>query len=359
MMDNLYYLLALNRMPRVGPRTVRALLNQWPKLESLFALSRDELFACGLSERLVHALSHIDTSAIESDYAWLNQHKNRFILTIEHPHYPASLKEISDPPPVLYAEGQLECLMLPSVAIVGTRRPTVTGVEIAKQFAAGLSSHGLVIVSGLAQGIDAAAHEGCLKESGKTIAVFGTGIDRVYPRQHHALVERIKISGLILSEFPLTSPPIAGHFPRRNRIISGVSSAVLVVESAVPSGTLLTARLALEQNREVMAIPGSIRNPKASGCHHLLQQGARLVTRLQDVLDVFSLEETKKQVKKAPTREATLQHLLCCIGDDVATVDQLVVRSGQSVEDVVCGLMELEIEGVIQSLPSGYMRCAC
>ncbi len=357
-MDNLYYLLALNRMPNIGPKTAQKLLLRWPNLEVLFNLSTSELLAHGLSERLISAFKKIDHAGVDSDYTWCHQQKNRFILTWEDEDYPSVLKEIFDPPFILYAEGELSCLQEPTLAIVGTRDPSSLGVDIAKQFAMELSLHGLTIVSGLARGIDAAAHEGCLSGTGKTVAVLGNGIDRVYPKQHRGLLARVKDTGLVLSEFPLGTPPIAGHFPRRNRIISGVSSAILVVESAVLSGSLVTARLALEQNREVMAVPGSIRNPKTAGCHYLLQQGARIVTTLQDVLDVFSLEETKKQfVKKAGSMENALQHLLHCMGDGITTVDQLAIRSGRLVEDIICDLMELEIEGVIQSLPSGYVRC--
>lgn len=357
--DNFYYLLALNHMPGFGPKTVQKLLVKWPKLQDLFALSAPELAGHGFSERFISILKKFDPKVVESDYTWLEQQENRFILTLEDLRYPALLKEIYDPPPVLYAEGELSCLNSPCLAIVGTRKPTVSGLDIAKEFSATLSLHGLTIVSGLAKGIDAAAHQGCLNKRGRTIAVLGTGIDKIYPRNHAFLAESIKENGLLLSEFPRTCPPMARHFPRRNRIISGVSSAVLVVESAVPSGSLLTARLALEQNREVMAIPGSIRNPMAAGCHSLLQQGAKVVTRPQDVLDVFSIEETKTQQKReADSLETVLQRLLRCMGEGVTTVDQLMIRSGRSMEDIVCDLMELEIEGVIRSLPSGYVRCA-
>jgi DNA processing protein len=358
LVDNLYYLLALNRMPHVGPRTVRKLLSQWPNLETLFQLSEDELRAHGLPERLIFALKKIDHRGIESDYLWCGRSSNRFILTLSDPSYPVALREIFDPPFVLYAEGDLSSLFFPCLAMVGTREPSIAGVNVAKEFATQLARHPLTIVSGLAKGIDAAAHQGCLDGQGKTIAVLGTGIDRVYPAAHGSLYAKIKETGLILTEFPLGAPPIAGHFPRRNRIISGISMAVLVVESAIPSGSLLTARLALEQNREVMAVPGSIKNPKAAGCHYLLQQGAKLVTELEDILDVFSLEETKRRhLENPPLFGAKLQHLLDCMGDSVITVDQLAIRSGRLVADVVCDLITLELEGAVSSLPSGYMRC--
>ncbi len=358
-MDNFHYLLALNHTRRFGPRTIQKLLQKWPNLEKFFSLSFSELAEHGFSEKFIQTVKKIDYASVESDCEWLRQQDNRFIVTFEDPLYPRLLKEIYAPPPVLYGEGDWSCLDSSCLAIVGTRKPSVSGFEIAKEFSEVLASLGLVIVSGLARGIDAAAHQGALNGNGRTIAVLGTGVDKVYPKNHVDLVKKIKKSGLLISEFPRTSPPMAGHFPRRNRIISGVSSAVLVVESAVPSGSLLTARLALEQNRDVMAVPGYVRNPMAAGCHALLQQGARLVTKPQDVLDVFSIEETKTQQKKeTDSPETASQRLLRCMGEGVTTVDQLVIRSGLSMEDIVCDLMELEIEGVVRSLPSGYVRCA-
>lgn len=356
--DNQYYLLALNRMHQVGPKTVLKLLKYWPKLHELFRLSSHELRLAGLSSALVSAVTSFDKYAIDLDLQWVNAKNNRALLTLDDTNYPALLKEIYDPPPVLYAEGSLDCFLQPTLGIVGTRNPSITGAEIAKQFAYELAQAGLTIVSGLARGIDAAAHQGCLLANGKTVAVMGTGMGCIYPRQHVSLVEKMIETGLVLTEFPLKSPPIAGHFPRRNRIISGLSLSLLVVESAIRSGSLLTARLAMEQNRDVMAVPGSIRNPQTAGCHRLLQQGAKLVTSVQDVLEDLSIERVKKQLNgEVFSTTNTQERLLHDMGDALIAVDQLVMLSGRSVEDIICDLVELELDGLVQSLPGGYMRC--
>jgi DNA processing protein len=356
--DNQYYFLALNRMPKVGFKTIKKLLQRWPVLDELFQISVEELMEAGLSTRLATAIATYDKRGVELDYQWMRAGENRTILTLEDENYPMLLQEIYDPPPVLYAQGQLDCFLQPTLGIVGTRNPSVCGSEIARQFSYELAQAGLTIVSGLARGIDAQAHQGCLQAQGKTIAVMGTGMDCIYPRQHVKLVEKIVQSGLILTEFPLKTPPIAGHFPRRNRIISGLSLSLLVVESAIRSGSLSTARLALEQNRDVMAVPGSIRNPKTAGCHHLLQQGAKLVTSVHDVLEGLSIEHEKKQIHRAfANLKDTQEQLLVLMGDELITVDQLVIRSKRSVESILCDLVELELDGIVQSMPGGYMRC--
>ena len=241
--------------------------------------------------------------------------------------------------------------------MVGTRKPSIMGSETAWRFAFELAGKNITIVSGLALGIDAQAHSGCLAAGGKTIAVMGTGIDCIYPRRHVQLADKIGENGLLLSELPLQSPPIAGHFPRRNRIISGLSLSTLVVEAAVRSGSLITARLACEQNRDVLAIPGSIYNPQARGCHHLLQQGAKLVTTSNDVLDELGIDYTKVVPEFVNTLASENKNLVKCIGFEVTTVDQIITRSGLNVEKVVCNLAELELQGVVKAIPGGYMRC--
>ena len=279
------------------------------------------------------------------------------MLTWDDPEYPPLLKEIHDPPPVLYAIGDLLSFQQPTVAMVGTRKPSIMGSETAWRFAFELAGKNITIVSGLALGIDAQAHSGCLAAGGKTIAVMGTGIDCIYPRRHVQLADKIGENGLLLSELPLQSPPIAGHFPRRNRIISGLSLSTLVVEAAVRSGSLITARLACEQNRDVLAIPGSIYNPQARGCHHLLQQGAKLVTTSNDVLDELGIDYTKVVPEFVNTLASENKNLVKCIGFEVTTVDQIITRSGLNVEKVVCNLAELELQGVVKAIPGGYMRC--
>lgn len=356
-MSNKSYLVALNKIPFIGPRTVAKLLQRWPDLSEMFRLSHTELEKLGFSARLTTAIKQFDFKDIEADLRW-QEPNNHHLLTLEDENYPLLLKEIPDPPTVLYAIGDLSCLNHPTIAIVGSRKPSIVGSETAKRFAEELAANQLTIISGLALGIDKQAHEGCLQADGRTIAVMGTGIDRIYPRQHQLLAEKICHKGLLLSEFSLKTPPIAGHFPRRNRIISGLSLATLVVEAAIKSGSLITARFALEQNRDVLAIPGSILNPQARGCHYLVQQGAKLVTEIQDVLDELGLvskQVTENTILSLATDD---QNLVKCIGFETTTVDKIIARSGLSVEEVVKSLATLELQGIVQAVPGGYMRCA-
>lgn len=357
-MNNLAYYLAFNRMEKVGPRTVAKLKIRWPDLRPLFEHSVNELIQEGLSSSLAQTIAEFDLNLVQEDLKWLAQAEDHHILTWDSAEYPAILKEITDPPIVLYAKGQLACLNAPKLAIVGSRNPTVTGSENARQFAKAIASHGVAIVSGLALGIDAQAHQGCLESSGQTIAVMGTGIDRIYPQRHSVLAQKITKNGLLMSEFPLRSPPIAGHFPRRNRIISGLSLCILVVESAIKSGSLITARMALEQNRDVLAIPGSIHNPLARGCHYLLQQGAKLVTSVADVLEELQIDSEQQTADKAILPLASEnKNLVKFIGFEMTTVDQIILRSGCTIEQVTCELAELELNGAVVSVPGGYMRC--
>jgi len=355
-MTNTLYFLALNRIEGIGPRTVSKLLARWPCLEELFGLSCEAMQKAKVSELVARAISTFDLSQVEADWRW-QETKRHHILTWEDEAYPALLKEIHDPPPVLYAMGDITALQQPTVAMVGTRHPSVTGSETAWRFASELARHGITIVSGLALGIDAQSHRGCLEAQGQTIAVMGTGIDTIYPKRHQALAEKITEKGLLLSQFPLKSPPIAGHFPLRNRIISGLSLCILVVEAAIKSGSLITARLALEQNRDVLAIPGSIYNQQTKGCHYLLQQGAKLVTSSHDVLDELGIntESVASRPQLLPAIDNST--LLKFIGYDVTTIDEIINRSGLSIDKVVCDLADLELQRRVQAVPGGYLRC--
>ena len=307
-MNNLVYYLALNRMNQVGPRTVMKLQERWPSLKDLFALSQIEMEQAGIPPRL--------------------------------------------------AQGQLSAFLQPTLAVVGSRNPSITGSENSKQFSKELAAYGITIVSGLALGVDAQAHLGCLAANGKTVAVLGTGVDCIYPRRHLKLAEQIRETGLLLSEFPLKSPPIAGHFPRRNRIISGLSLSTLVIEAAIKSGSLITARMALEQNRDVLAIPGSIHNPLARGCHYLLQQGAKLVTSINDVLNELGIDTLPLSKDKSIFPLASeYENLVKFIGFETTSIDQIIVRSGFSIEQITTELAELEMNGTITAVPGGYLRC--
>ncbi|MFI4918388.1 MAG: DNA-processing protein DprA [Legionellales bacterium] len=357
-MNNLPYLLALNRMDRVGPRTVAKLQKRWPNLHDLFQLSATELEQSGLPQILAQTITSFDFKGVDADLNWLKAADDHHLISWDSQDYPSLLKEISDPPVVLYAQGNLATLKQPNLAVVGSRNPSVTGSENAKQFAKELAAQGITIVSGLALGIDAQAHIGCLEAGGQTIAVLGTGIDCIYPRRHTKLAQLVTQNGLLISEFPLNSPPIAGHFPRRNRIISGLSLCTLVVEAAIKSGSLITARMAMEQNRDVLAIPGSIHNPLARGCHYLVQQGAKLVTSVSEVLDELRIEHhltvTDKQV--IPLASGN-KNLVKFIGFEMTSIDQIITRSGCAVEQVTSELAVLELHGDVLSVPGGYIRC--
>ncbi|VFM95294.1 MAG: DNA protecting protein DprA [Candidatus Kentron sp. G] len=284
MRDARHYWLALSRAPRLGDARLRALLARYPDPRVIFDANPDQLAKMGLPEAARQYIRAFDWPAMADDLRWLEQ-PDHHLLTLSDAGYPPRLAEIPDPPPVLFARGGGEVLTHPQIAIVGSRNPTPMGQETAFAFARELARMGFVITSGLATGIDAAAHRGAMAGGGRTIAVVGTGLDRVYPGRHRELALEIVKNGACVSEFPLGTPPIAGNFPRRNRIISGLGLGILVVEATTRSGSLITARLAGEQGREVFAIPGSIHNPLARGCHLLLRQGAKLVESAADILE--------------------------------------------------------------------------
>ena len=308
---------------------------------------------------------------LQLDLRYLEQQPELHCLMLDHEHYPELLRQIPKPPPLLYVRGNPECLKLPQLAIVGSRNPSSGGADNARQFAAYLAERGFAITSGLALGIDACAHAGALAAGGKTLAVMGTGIDLVYPGRHRNLAQQIiDTGGALISEFPLGTGSQAANFPQRNRIISGLSLGTLVVEAAVQSGSLITASYALQQNREVFAIPGSIHNPLARGCHQLIRQGATLVETAQDMIEQldgmlsFSARQVQQRRQLPPEPEpmepleldATEQRLLDAIGYDPVTMDLLIQRSQMAVGQVAACLMGLEIKGVVQQTERGFMR---
>jgi len=262
------------------------LVGRFGSPQAVFSASRAELNEClGASAAIVDAvLAGPDARHVANELAWL-AHDHAHLVTIGDINYPSLLREISDPPPLLYVRGDPMMLSRPQIAMTGSRNPTPAGCENARAFAAALCEAGLVVTSGLALGIDACAHRAVLAACGQTVAVVGTGLDRVYPSQHLSLAHEIARDGALVSEFPLGSAPRREHFPRRNRVISGLSLGVLVVEAALQSGSLITARLSAEQGREVFAIPGSIHSPLARGCHALIRQGAKLVENAADILE--------------------------------------------------------------------------
>lgn len=290
--------------------------------------------------------------------AWCDGGPQRHVVTLGDPAYPPLLLQTADPPLLLYAQGDLALLAKPSIAIVGSRRPTAQGRDNARAFARELANDGLAVVSGLAQGIDGAAHEGALGGAAGTIAVVGTGLDRVYPPQHLELAHRIAQHGLLLSEFAPGMPPLPDNFPLRNRIIAGLSLGTLVVEAAIRSGSLITARMASEAGREVFAIPGSIHAPQAKGCHWLIKQGAKLVESAADIVDELAGQRPGRDDGAAVGDSgAGTDPLLDALGEDPVTLDALQARTGWPTAELTARLFELELDGDVARLPGGlYQR---
>jgi DNA processing protein len=356
--DELCAWLTLTLTEGVGPATARDLLGAFglPQqiLEAPFtALSG--IAGAAVARRLKDS-DAARGAAVDAALAWV-QAPHHSILTLSDAQYPQALLQAPDPPPLLYLNGKLELLERPGMAIVGSRNATAQGLANAQQFARTIANAGVTVVSGLALGIDGAAHQGALQGAGSTIAVIGTGQDIVYPSKHHALAHEIAQQGLIMSEFALGTKPLAGHFPRRNRIIAALSRGVLVVEAAPQSGSLITARLAGDLGREVLAIPGSIHAPQSRGCHQLIKQGAKLVESAQDVLEELHLnaaDVTLAIAARAPSPlEQELALLLDALGHDPVDTDTLAARTGQAAQDVLVRLTALELEGGVARLPAG------
>ncbi len=354
--DDLAAWLRLTLTPGIGGETQRKLLSEFGLPGQIFSadtLALARTIQLKLAEQL---LSHDSENMIAAALAWSTEPGNA-ILTLADKAYPQRLLDVPDPPTVLYVKGRVELLNSPSLAIVGSRNATPQGVSNAEAFAAALSGAGFAIVSGLALGIDAAAHLGGLRGRGSTIAVIGTGIDRVYPARNQPLARDIAAHGAIISEFPLGTPALRENFPRRNRIISGLARGCLVVEAAERSGSLITARLAGEQGRDVFAIPGSIHSPLSKGCHKLIKQGAKLVDEARDILDELGLATTDENSAAAvPTLNAENARLLDCIGYDPCDMDTLALRSGLTAERLYAILLEMELGGRIASLPGGRFQ---
>jgi len=300
------------------------------------------------------------TDILQQTRRWLEQERH-FLLDVTTDDYPDLLRGLDDRPDALYVAGDLDALHLPAIAIVGSRNPTRGGLECAHDFARHLARAGFTIVSGLAQGIDTAAHRGAIDGGGRTIAVLGHGIDIVYPDANRDLADTIVGHGALVSEFPLGTPPRRQNFPARNRIISGLSIGTLVVEAARRSGSLITARLAGEQGREVFAIPGSIHNPLAKGCHQLIRQGAKLVDSVDDIVaELRPLTQHLMQNRRdaddparPPTRDPEYQRLLDVLAFDPVSAEELAERAGLTIGQVSSMLLILELEGEIESLPGG------
>ncbi|VAW81282.1 Rossmann fold nucleotide-binding protein Smf possibly involved in DNA uptake [hydrothermal vent metagenome] len=365
----------------IGPVLYSKLLEYFGSDAAILASSVKQRQEINLSPQLIENLNRPNLEAIDRDQEWLEE-KNNHIIDQTSPLYPPMLKEIHDPPILLYVHGNPDCLTDFQIAIVGSRNPTSNGKQSAFEFAHALGTGGFTITSGLALGIDGAAHKGALAAKARTLAITGTGLDRVYPAAHQPLAHKIAEQGALISEFPLGSAPEAHHFPRRNRIISALCTGCLIVEGALRSGSLITARHALEQGREVFAIPGSIHNPLTKGCHHIIREGAKLVENEQDIVDeLASLLTAQHELNSRPDTnqqptsvsntinkarhstnktnlEEDTQDLLNSIAFDPVSADTLCVRSGYNIEKINSMLLILELKGYINVQAGGcYTRC--
>lgn len=364
------YWLRLTHAPGVGPVTARRLLARFGDIDAVTRASRGDLEHAGLDPAAAAVLQgHTTPAGLRRDLAWAEA-AGHHLLTVEHPAYPARLRALPNPPAVLYVHGDPEVLAQPALAIVGSRNPTPAGAETAAELARHLAAAGLVIVSGLALGIDAAAHEGALAGGGLTVAIAGTGLDRVYPASHADLARRIAVEGALAAELPLGTRPSRTAFPQRNRIVTGLCVGTLIVEAAVQSGSLISARHAMEQGREVFAVPGSIHNPLARGCHRLIRQGAKLVETADDILEELAPQigppepvaasgatDPAAAESGADARDPEYARILAALDWEPRGVDEIAGGAGLAVDAVASMLLRLELDGVIRTLPGGlYQR---
>ena len=360
--DSLAAWVRLAGTPGIGPVTARKLLTEFGLPENIFSASLPTLMRL-LPERLAETLATPPSrellALMEQTLQWCREPDNS-LLTLADAAYPPALLDIPDPPLLLYAKGRPVLLSAPSLAIVGSRNATQQGARNAENFAKALSHAGLTIVSGLALGIDAAAHRGGLQGAGATVAVIGTGLDIVYPARNRALAHQIAEQGCLVSEYPLGTPALAANFPRRNRLISGLARGVLVVEAAAQSGSLITARLGAEQGKETFAIPGSIHSPLSKGCHLLIKQGAKLVESAQDILEELRLpvifKPSAEDQQVTTPAEMPANALLEAIGFDPVTLDALCATTRQDAASLNVQLLALELDGQVERLPQGTFR---
>ncbi len=360
--------LALHRINGLGSVGQRKLLGTFPSIKEIFSADAQGLSKLGLKEESIKAICQPDWENTEADLLWLDS-PDHYIVTIDSDEYPLLLREIHDPPIVLFVHGCLDVLKNVQIGVVGSRNPDATGRKFANEFSRELVYAGATITSGLALGIDGCSHQGALDAGGHTIAVTGNGLDITYPARHKALAEKIVENGVLVSEFPPGTKPIPANFPRRNRIISGMSTGILVIQAACRSGSLITARYAVEQGREVFAIPGSIQNPLAKGCHSLIKQGAKLAESVDDIIEELGslvtvimggdvAEETgQKVVQGKETLDADYKVLLDSMAYDPISVDRLIELTGLTADSVSSMLLILELRGLVISQAGGvYLR---
>lgn len=360
-MDDLHHWLTLAAVPGMDVVRFESLCSAIP-FDEIFSSSTATLVAAGLTESQANRINRPAKSMLDNTIAWLSSCANCHAITFQDPHYPQLLREIKHPPLMLFIKGDIKLLAKPQLAMVGSRQPTVTGREIAFDFAADLATKGLVVTSGLARGIDAAAHLGALSvPAGKTIAVCGHGLNHRYPWQHEDLFQKIAEQGALVSEYLPQVEPQARLFPIRNRIVVGLSLGTLVVEAAEKSGSLISANYAAEYNREVFAVPGSIRSPQSAGCHQLIQQGAKLTRNTADILDELAIDlpnfgSQRVAQKNNCQQDLFVSSLLSNVGDEATAIDLIAARVEMPVADVTIALLELELAGAVAAVPGGYIR---
>lgn len=347
--------LRLSLLPGVSAGAQRKLLVAFGTPQGVLAASPESIAQCAHDARVAALIAAgPDRRLLEATLEWIER-DGHHLITLADASYPRALLQIHDPPTVLYARGNIERLAAPAIAIVGSRNATPQGIRDAHAFATALSSAGLCIVSGLALGIDSAAHRGGLAGAGSSVAVLGTGAERIYPPRNRALGEELAARGCLLSEFPLGSAPLPGNFPQRNRLISGLARGVLVVEAAVRSGSLITARDALEQGREIFAVPGSIHAPHSKGCHWLIKEGAKLVEQADDVLKELGMAPVGETCRQRPEPRER-DPVLAAIGYAAASIDEIAERTGLDAAKLAALLSRLEIEGRVQALAGGRFQ---
>lgn len=350
------YWLALVACPRFGIQLYQRLIKLLPNIYELFRLPSNELAQFGLSSNQVAFFSNLDWRNVERQQQWLVSSGTQ-LISIESEGYPDLLKQIDTAPLALFVQGKLKCLQQPQFAFVGSRTPSHYGIELAAKFAAELAtSTNALVTSGMALGIDGVAHRACLNAGGETVAVLGSGFRHIYPKRHSHLARQIIEQGALVTEFLPDMPPIHYNFPRRNRIISGLCNGTFVIEAALKSGSLVTAKYALEQGREVFTLPGNINNPLSQGPHSLLRQGAKLVERLDDLIEDFVV--IRKNHKQLPKNNLAECKLLASVDYDITSVDVIVQRSQLPIDKVLIELLDLEVQGLVAAVPGGYVRQA-
>ncbi len=361
-------ILILSATPGISPMRLKKLVAHFGSAQKILALSEDDLLKAGLNAKLSEGIARFDRNYfLKKELELISKHNVELIFQPD-PEYPDLLKEIADAPFVLYVKGEVSPASKTSIAIVGSRRASMYGITIAEKFALELAERGITVVSGLAKGIDTAAHRGALRAKGSTLAVLGSGLANIYPVENKKLFEMIAESGngAVISEFPMTMPPVSYNFPQRNRIISGLSVGVVVVEASAKSGALITSDFALEQGREVFAIPGKIDSPSAIGVNNLIKQGAKLVSSVEDILEEFSLAAgptpSKKNSKESICTNRFVEdnltqdeeRLFALLSKAPKHVDQIVNDCGRSVSQAMSGLLHLELKGLIKQLPGKF-----